>query len=223
MAAILARGRVPIVVGGSGLYVRAVLDRLEIPPTDPAVRDLWSARLRAEGVDVLYAHLREVDPAAAAAIEPRNGRRIVRALEVIQLTGRPFSATLPRREYVRPTMALGLRVARPVLDQQIGARVRRMWRQGLRDEVRVLEARGLRVGRTASKALGYRQALAELDGELTTEQAQDETASATRRFARRQASWFRPDPRVQWLEHDDPRLVERAVALVRAGVGQDGS
>jgi tRNA dimethylallyltransferase len=222
LEAILARGRVPIVAGGSGLYVRAALDRLEIPPTDPAVRAAWASRLEDEGVAALFARLADADPAAARAIEPNNGRRIVRALEVIELTGRPFSATMPRREHLRPTVLIGLTVPRPTLDQRIAERVHRMWEQGLLDEVRGLDAQGLREGRTASKALGYGQALAALDGAMSPVEAQEATITATRRFARRQESWFRPDPRVCWLPHDDPRLIDRALELVRSDVGQDG-
>jgi tRNA dimethylallyltransferase len=222
LEAILARGRVPIVAGGSGLYVRAALDRLEIPPTDPAVRAAWTSRLEDEGVAALFARLADADPAAARAIEPNNGRRIVRALEVIELTGRPFSATMPRREHLRPTVLIGLTVPRPTLDQRIAERVHRMWEQGLLDEVRGLDAQGLREGRTASKALGYGQALAALDGAMSPVEAQEATITATRRFARRQESWFRPDPRVCWLPHDDLRLIDRALELVRSDVGQDG-
>ena len=221
VAAIVERGRHPIVVGGSGLYVRALLDRLEIPPTDPEVR----ARLQDEavrlGTSALYARLRGQDTVAAEAIEPNNTRRVVRALEVIELTGRRFSATMPTREYVRPTVAVGLEVPRDVLDQRIAARVTRMWQDGLLDEVRSLEAMGLRRGRTASRALGYAQALAQLDGTMTREQAQEQTAALTRRFARRQESWFRPDPRITWLDKRGDGAAMRALALVRAAIGEN--
>jgi tRNA dimethylallyltransferase len=215
---IQSRGRVAILVGGSGLYVRAALDRLEIPPTDPTVRERLEAELSAVGVAGLRERLVLVDPVAAAAIEPNNGRRIVRALEVVELTGRPFSATMPTREYLVPTVTLGLAAARPVLDERIDRRVRRMWQEGLVEEVKGLAAQGLREGRTAAKALGYQQALAQLDGLLSAEQAQVETATATRRYARRQESWFRADPRVVWLPHDAPDLLDRAhAAVVAAG------
>jgi tRNA dimethylallyltransferase len=217
LAAIRSRGRVPVVVGGSGLYVRALLDRLDIPPTDPAVRARWEEQLAERGVAALYAVLRDRDPAAADRIEPRNGRRIVRALEVIELTGRPFSASLPRREYHEPTVQLGLRAERPVLDRRIAERVVRMWQQGLLREVAALDRAGLRQGRTASRALGYAQALRQLDGDLSEEAAREETVVATRRFARRQEAWFGPDPRVVWLEHDAPDLLDRALAAVRRG------
>lgn len=214
LAGIRARGRVPVVVGGSGLYVRALLDRLDIPPTDPAVRARWEAVLAEHGAPALHGRLAERDPEAAARIGPRNGRRLVRALEVVELTGRPFSASLPSREYRCPTVQLGLRADRDVLDTRIDARVEGMWEAGLVEEVRALEAAGLREGRTASRALGYAQVLAQLDGALTPEQARAETARATRRFARRQQSWFGPDPRIHWLEHDDPALLDRALTAI---------
>ncbi|KRE53889.1 tRNA (adenosine(37)-N6)-dimethylallyltransferase MiaA [Phycicoccus sp. Soil748] len=215
---ICRRGARPVLVGGSGLYVRAALDVLDIPPTDPAVR----ARLEAEadelGTGAMAERLRALDPVAMEQIQPNNVRRIVRALEVVELTGRPFSATMPRREFVRPTVVLGLRVGRPELDARIGARVEHMWRAGLLDEVRGLDELGLRRGRTASRALGYAQALAQLDGTLDQEQAKEQTATLTRRFARRQESWFNADPRIHWLDASaDARdgLLARALAVVR--------
>jgi tRNA dimethylallyltransferase len=216
IADIRSRGLVPVVVGGSGLYVRAALDRLEIPPTDRAVRAALEAELDEHGVSVMRERLARLDPVAAAAIEPRNGRRIVRALEVVELTGRPFSATMPTREHLLPTVVLGLSADRPVLDARIDRRVGRMWQEGLVDEVRSLVPAGLRDGRTASKALGYRQALAQLDGTMTADEAQADTAAATRRYARRQESWFRADPRVVWLDHDAPDLADRALGVVAA-------
>ena len=221
LAAIVERGRHPIVVGGSGLYVRALLDRLEIPPTDPGVRARLEDEAARLGTPALYARLRGQDTVAAEAIEPNNTRRVVRALEVIELTGRRFSATMPTREYVRPTVAIGLEVPREVLDQRIAARVTRMWQDGLLDEVRSLEAMGLRRGRTASRALGYAQALAQLDGTMTREQAQEQTGALTRRFARRQESWFRPDPRITWLDPRGDGSARRALALVRAAIGEN--
>ncbi len=212
LADIRSRGARPIVVGGSGLYARALLDRLEFPPTDPAVRARWERELAQRGVEHLYVVLQERDPVAAERIEPANGRRIVRALEVIELTGRPFSATLPARELMEPTVLLGLRAARAVLHERIAARVQRMWSGGLLAEVARLDAVGLRRGRTASRALGYAQALAHLDGELSATQAQEATVVATRRFARRQEAWFGADPRIVWIEHDAPDLVDRALA-----------
>ena len=216
IAAIGARGRIAVLVGGSGLYVRAALDRLDIPPTDRTVRARLEAELADVGIDVLRARLVALDPTAADAIEPRNNRRIVRALEVVELTGRPFSASLPAREHVRPTVVVGLVADRSLLDARVDERVRRMWRHGLVDEVRTLVTQGLRDGRTASKALGYSQALAHLDGTMTPAEAQEATATATRRYARRQESWFRADPRIVWLPHDARDLVDRALAAVGA-------
>ena len=214
LAGIRSRGRRPILVGGSGLYVRAALDRLEIPPTDPAVRGRLRDELAQEGVEAMHVRLERVDPIAAQSIQAKNDRRVVRALEVIEITGRPFSATLPTRDYELPTITIGLRVPRAKLDALLAARVHRMWDEGLLDEVRRLDAAGLREGRTAAKALGYRQALAHLDGLCSAEQAIEETITRTRRFARRQESWFRADPRVHWLEYDDQRLAERAREVV---------
>lgn len=214
LADIRARGRVPILVGGSGLYVRAALDRLDIPPTDLAVRARLTSDLDRDGVVAMRQRLLALDPVAARAIEPNNGRRVVRALEVIELTGRPFSATMPTREHVEPTVMIGLSIPRPVLDERIDARVRTMWDDGLVDEVRSLLGRGLRGGTTASKALGYSQAVAQLDGAVDEPAAQEDTARATRRYARRQESWFRADPRVLWIPYDAPDLVDQALAVV---------
>ncbi|MFQ6172714.1 tRNA (adenosine(37)-N6)-dimethylallyltransferase MiaA [Oryzobacter sp. R7] len=212
--AVLGRGKVPLVVGGSGLYVRALLDRLDIPPTDPDVRRRLEQRAGAEGTAALLDELRAVDPAAAEAIEPRNTRRIVRALEVVELTGRPFSATMPTRESLRPTLLLGLRTDREGLDRRIERRTRRMFDSGLVEETRALVDLGLREGRTASRAVGYAQALAVIDGTATVEEAVVDTALRTRRLVRRQESWFGADPRVHWLDARDPDLVDRAEALV---------
>lgn len=216
--AILARGRLPILAGGSGLYVRAALDHLDIPPTDPAVR----ARLEAEatvdpdGPSHLRARLAQLDPVAAQRIEPNNVRRIVRALEVIELTGRPFSATMPERRHLLPTVMIGLTLDRASLDARIEARTRAMWDAGLVAEVEGLLDRGLAQGRTARTALGYAQAIDQLRGALTQTEAIEATAAATRRFARRQESWFRPDPRITWLPAEAPDLLGRAQEAVKA-------
>ncbi|WP_031014139.1 tRNA (adenosine(37)-N6)-dimethylallyltransferase MiaA [Streptomyces sp. NRRL F-5727] len=218
---LLAEGRTPVLVGGSGLYVRGAVDALEFPGTDPEVRARLEAELDERGSGVLHARLAAADPEAAHAILPSNGRRIVRALEVIEITGKPFTANLPGHESVYDTVQIGVDVARPELDERITTRVDRMLEAGLVDEVRALEALGLREGRTASRALGYQQVLAALAGECTEDEARAETVRATKRFARRQDSWFRRDPRVHWLsgaaDHrgELPRealsLVERAV------------
>lgn len=215
VAALRDRSRTPVLVGGSALYTRAVLDRFEFPGTDPAVRSRLEGELVEHGVAELYGRLRTRDPKAAEAIRPDNGRRIVRALEVIELTGRPFTATLPSLEYVDPaTLQIGLDIDRPTLDARIEARVHAMFADGLVDEVERLLVAGLAEGRTAREAIGYRQVTAYLRGELTLEEAQQRTVHATRRFARRQDSWFRKDPRIRWLAHDDPDRLEHALALI---------
>jgi tRNA dimethylallyltransferase len=213
-----ARGVTPVLVGGSALYTRAVIDRFEFPGTDPGVRARWEAALAERGSAALHRRLAEVDPEAAARIEPANGRRVVRALEVVELTGRPFSAALPEPSYFYDrTVQVGIRIPRPVLDGRIALRVRRMWEAGLVEEVRRLEGIGLRDGRTAHRALGYQQVLAFLAGECTEDEARERTVVGTRRFARRQESWFVKDPRVTWVDWDDPERSARAVEVVRAG------
>ncbi|MFG1800348.1 tRNA (adenosine(37)-N6)-dimethylallyltransferase MiaA [Micromonospora carbonacea] len=213
---ILARGRVPLLVGGSGLYVRAVLERFEFPGTDPQLRARLEAELAAVGPAPLHARLRAADPAAAEGILPGNGRRIVRALEVIELTGAPFTAALPEPTPYYPSVQLGVDLDTAALDERIALRVDRMWADGLVDEVRGLLDRGLPEGRTASRALGYQQVLRFLAGELTEAEAHDETIRATRRFVRRQRSWFRRDPRIHWLDSADPGLAEAALGLAGA-------
>lgn len=208
------RGRMPLLVGGSGLYVRAVIDDLDFPGTDPRVRDRLEADLVAVGAPAMHERLRDVDPDAAAAILPSNGRRIVRALEVVELTGRSFTATLPGYESVYEAVQLGLQVPREDLDGRVERRVEAMWRADFVDEVSALERRGLRSGLTASRALGYAQVLRYLAGEWSEQRAKEETVRATRRFARRQESWFRRDPRVRWLRYDRPDLLDAALAAV---------
>ena len=217
---IRGRGRTAILVGGSGLYVRAALDHLEIPPTDPVVRARLEDELAEAGVTALRQRLSAVDPAAADLIEPNNRRRIVRALEVAELTGRPFSATMPRRDHVLPTVVIGLAVDRPLLDERIAQRVHEMWALGLVAEVESLLPQGLREGRTASKALGYSQVIAMLKGQTSAEEAQTATAVATRRYARRQDSWFRADRRVVWLPFDARDLPDQALAVVTAAAAR---
>ncbi|WP_262702827.1 MULTISPECIES: tRNA (adenosine(37)-N6)-dimethylallyltransferase MiaA [Streptomyces] len=221
MDRLLAEGRTPVLVGGSGLYIRGAIDALEFPGTDPAVRARLEAELEERGSGVLHARLADADPEAARAILPSNGRRVVRALEVIEITGRPFTANLPGHEAVYDTLQIGVDVERPELDERIALRVDRMWDAGLVTEVRRLEDAGLRSGRTASRALGYQQVLAALAGECAEEEARAETVRATKRFARRQDSWFRRDPRVHWLSGAaDHRgeLLASALALVERAV-----
>jgi tRNA dimethylallyltransferase len=214
---LLAAGRVPVLVGGSGLYVRGAIDAMEFPGTDPVVRARLEAELAERGPGELHGRLAAADPEAGRAILPSNGRRIVRALEVIELTGRPFTANLPGHESVYDTVQIGVDVPRPELDARIAARVDRMWEEGLVGEVRRLAEQGLRGSRTASRALGYQQVLAALAGECTEQQAREETVRATKRFARRQDSWFRRDPRVHWLPGttgERGALPERALRLL---------
>ena len=219
--ALLARGRTPVLVGGSGLYVRAAIDELEFPGTDPEVRARLEQELEQHGSGPLHERLAVLDPPAAAAILPSNGRRIVRALEVVEITGKPFTANLPGHESVYDAVQIGVQVPRPELDRRIALRVDLMWEAGLPDEVERLAAVGLREGRTASRALGYQQALAQLAGECGEQEAREETVRATKRFARRQESWFRRDPRIHWLQHqgrpgDQDELLRRSLELVAA-------
>jgi tRNA dimethylallyltransferase len=209
-----ADGVVPVLVGGSGLYVQAVVDELEFPGTDPAVRAELEAELARVGPGALHTRLAEVDPAAAAVVAAGNGRRIVRALEVVAITGRPFPAQLPVGGRPRYDAVL-LGVDRPVdeLDARVARRVARMFAAGLVDETRALAACGLREGRTASRALGYQQVLAALDGDGDLSAAAAATVPATRRFVRRQRSWFRRDRRVHWLV-GAAGVEERALAVV---------
>ncbi|MDQ1106833.1 tRNA (adenosine(37)-N6)-dimethylallyltransferase MiaA [Nocardioides zeae] len=217
IAEIRSRGRVPVLVGGSALYTRAVLDRFDFPGTDPALRAAYDAELARVGSAALHARLAEVDPEAAAGILPENGRRVVRALEVVELTGRPFSASLPVLEYVDDrSVQVGVRIDRPTLDARIALRVDLMFAAGLVAEVERLLAAGLGEGLTAARAIGYREVAAHLAGELTEAEARERTIIATRRFARRQESWFGKDPRIAWVDWDAPDRVDRAVAAVRA-------
>jgi tRNA dimethylallyltransferase len=201
---LLASMTVPaVVVGGSGLYLRAALDRLEFPGTDPALRALLEAELEEHGSGPLWERLRDLDPGAASRMEPSNGRRVVRALEVVLLTG-SMPGELTEYEAFVPTTYIG--IDRPDLRERVAARVERMWAGGLVEEVAGLD--GLREGVTASRALGYAQALAQLDGTLTSEQARAATVTATNRFVKRQRAWFRRDPRIHWLEPDGDLLAQ---------------
>ncbi|MFC8451144.1 tRNA (adenosine(37)-N6)-dimethylallyltransferase MiaA [Kitasatospora sp. NPDC057223] len=219
---LLAAGRTPVLVGGSGLYVRAAIDEMEFPGTDPAVRARIEAELAESGSGALHLRLARLDPAAAEAILPSNGRRIVRALEVIEITGLPFTANLPGNTAVYDAVQIGVAVPRPELDERITLRVDRMWQAGLLDEVRTLEKAGLREGRTASRALGYQQVLDHFAGDCTEDEARAETVRATKRFARRQESWFRRDARIHWLDRpagaDPSELLQRSLELIRGQI-----
>ena len=217
IVAIHARGKRAIVVGGSGLYVRALLDRFEFPGTDPEVRARLEERAHVEGPGILHRELAARDPEAAARIQPQNAKRIVRALEVIELTGELYSSSLPTHTYEIPALQVGLRLGYEALDPRIDARVAHMWELGLADEVRGLAERGLRDGVTARRAVGYAETLRHLDGELTDVQTRDLIAQNTRRLARRQARWFQPDARVTWVDapataSDVERVADEVVA-----------
>lgn len=217
IAQVRGRGRTPVLVGGSALYTRAVLDQFAFPGTDPEVRARLEAELAEVGTAVLHRRLAEVDPEAAANILVENGRRVVRALEVVEITGRPFSATLPTLTYVDPrTVQVGVDIDRPTLDTRIEQRVSEMFEAGLVAEVEALLGRGLAEGRTASRAIGYPEVVAHLAGELSLDEARERTVIATRRFARRQDAWFRKDPRITWVRFDDPDRLARALSVVAA-------
>ena len=210
----LGRGHVPLLVGVSGLYVRAALEQVEFPGTDPEVRARLEAELADVGAGPLHARLASLDPAAAAKILPSNGRRVVRALEVIELTGAPFAAALPDPTPFYPSVQIGVDLDAATLDERIAARVQHMFDAGLVDEVRALLPEGLADGRTASRALGYQQVLAYLDGRCDLAQAVADTIQATRRFVRRQRTWFHRDPRIGWLDATSPDLVDDAIAMI---------
>ncbi|MFD4006405.1 tRNA (adenosine(37)-N6)-dimethylallyltransferase MiaA [Brachybacterium paraconglomeratum] len=229
IAAIRSRRRTPILVGGSGLYVRAVLDDIEFPPTDAALRERLEQRIAQEGTEALHRELAASDPEAAGIIGPRDARRIVRALEVGALTGRPFTAFLPRPLYAdTSTVQIGLRRDRALLQERIAVRVDRMIEGGLLEEIRALREQGLDRGLTARRAIGYEQGLAVLDGALDCAQAIQDTVTGTRRLVRKQDTWFRRDARVHWLDADEDAdgtpLLTRALAVLEAqDTAADGS
>lgn len=214
IAEVQQRGAPVIVVGGSGLYVSAVLDDLRFPPTDPRVRGEFEQQLQQWGSTVLHERLRAIDPDAAAAIDPGNGRRIVRALEVNALTNAPFRARLPQPTPVVPAVRVGLRIDRSTLDARIATRVEAMWADGFVDEVAGLLDAGLADALTASRALGYQQVLQALAGICSMEQAKAATIEATSRFARRQQRWFARDGRITWLDYDASDLTESVLRLL---------
>ncbi|MGV0579808.1 tRNA (adenosine(37)-N6)-dimethylallyltransferase MiaA [Mycolicibacterium elephantis] len=214
--AIAARGAVPIVVGGSMMYVQSLLDDWTFPATDPAVRAKWEQRLAEVGVGALHAELERVDPAAAASILSTDGRRIVRALEVIELTGQPFAASFPEIGAPRwDTAIIGLDWDTAVLDERLKRRTDKMFADGLVDEVLTLLGRGLRDGVTASRALGYAQVIADLDGGGDGTGAREPTFVGTRRYVRRQRSWFRRDHRITWLDGAATDNVDAALRVWR--------
>lgn len=221
--AITGRGATPLLVGGSGLYVAAVLTDFRFPGTDPERRAHWEGVLAERGLAALHEELQRRDPAAAEAIGPHNGRRIVRALEVGDLTGEPFSAGLAARERPwRPYRQVGLHLERSALVPRLDARVEGMWRAGLLDEVSGLLPQGLERGVTSSRAIGYAQAIGQLAGRLSEREAIEETQALTRRYARRQVSWFRRDDTVQWVDASAEDRLQQAERALTSGSASDG-
>lgn len=219
IAEVRSRSAVPILVGGSNLYVRAGVDKFDFPGTDPSVRAKWQAKCDEIGPHALHEVLGEKAPEAADRIEPGNGRRIVRALEIFELTG-SVSGKLPEPRYeLENVHQFGIRIARSVLDKRIADRVEKMWQDGLVDEVRGLIPKGLRKGLTASRGLGYQQVLAMLNGEISEEEAKEQTIVGTRKFSRKQLGWFRRDPRITWLYAGDPENVSKVLMQLGTGLG----
>lgn len=213
--AILSRGRVPIIVGGSMMYVQSLLDEWTFPATDPQVRAKWEQILADGGIDAVYRALQERDPEAAASILATDGRRLVRALEVVEITGKPFAASAPKIGKPRwGTKLLGVDRDTTELDERIAARTDLMFSAGLLGEVEHLVGVGLRDGVTAPRAIGYAQVLEYLAGECDLDFARERTFIGTRRYVRRQRSWFRRDPRIDWLDGADPALRDSALAVV---------
>lgn len=209
------RGVTPVLVGGSMLYIAAILNNFEFPARDEALRAELEAELDRVGSVTLHKRLAELDPVAASRVDPFNGRRVVRAIEIVTVTGEPFAAALPDEPVAwQPSVQIGLLAPREVLVPRLHQRAASMWEAGLLGEVECLIPAGIRDGKTSSRAIGYAQALAQIDGELTQEQAIEQTALLTSRYARRQMSWFRRDQRINWLGFDDPKLLEQAVELV---------
>ena len=202
------RGKDAVIVGGTGLYIKAILDDLNFPDTDPEVRAKLEAELAEFGAAALFTRLEELDPAAALAIDRANTRRVIRALEVIEITGMPFTANLPREDSSRYPDALqfGLVMDREHLRERIDQRVDRMWDAGFVDEVDRLIIQGIGNGSTAQRALGYAQIIAMRSGTMTEEEAKEDTKRASRQYARRQETWFSRDARIQWVAQHQPRL-----------------
>lgn len=209
---IRARGKVPVMVGGSGLYVRAALDVIDFPPTDPDVRKRLEAEVQEHGDGDLRRRLASVDPMSAE--RNLDLRRAIRAMEVYEISQRPFSSYMPQREYVAPALQIGLNYDRSALHEALETRVQKMDAMGLAAEVAGLLEQGLREGKTSSRAIGYQQYTDYLDGKITRAEAIDQTVIATRKFARRQITWFNADPRVSWLNPTEPNLIGKALSLV---------
>lgn len=212
-----AKSITPILVGGSMLYIAAALNTFEFPERDAELRQQLEVELEALGSHAMHRRIAELDPIAASRIDPLNGRRVVRALEILLITGEPFSAALPdENESWQPVLEIGLNSDRAHLVERLAKRVEKMWQQGLVDEAQSLISSGLREGKTSSMAIGYRQALAQLDGELSQQEAIDQTVQLTQRYARRQMSWFRRDERINWFDYQQPDLFGAVTELVAA-------
>ena len=215
-----SQGVTPILVGGSMLYVAAVLNLFEFPARDEVLRARLEQDLIEVGPHELHRRLASIDPIAASRIIPENGRRTVRALEIVTLTGEPFAAEIPEdiKDW-QPVLEIGINGPREDLRERLAVRVARMWQQGLVDEARALEGQGIRDGKTSSRAIGYSQALAQIDGEMTEAEAIADTVRLTQKYARRQMSWFRRDKRIHWLDYQDAQAQQKAIALVDEWLG----
>jgi tRNA dimethylallyltransferase len=215
IAELIEKNVLPIVVGGSMLYIAALINTFEFPGRDEALRAQLEQDLIEQGPIAMHKRLELLDEVAASRIEPQNGRRTVRALEIVMITGEPFAASLPEQfESFLPVLEIGLNSAREHLVDRLATRVRGMWEAGLVDEVRGLIDKGIRDSKTASQAIGYAQALASIDGKISEEEAIDETILLTQRYARRQMSWFRRDPRINWFDYQSPTLQADVMKLV---------
>ena len=220
---LIEQGILPIVVGGSMLYIAALINTFEFPARDEALRAQLEQDLIDLGPAAMHKRLELLDETAASRIEPQNGRRIVRALEIVMITGEPFAASLPDQfESFLPVLEIGLNSAREHLVERLAQRVRDMWSLGLVDEVKGLVDKGIRDSKTASQAIGYSQALASIDGRLTEEEAIAETILLTQRYARRQMSWFRRDPRIHWFDYQAEDLVKEVMELVTSSLQLPG-
>ena len=215
-----SRGVTPILVGGSMLYIAAALNTFEFPERDESIRAELEADLEKFGSHTMHRRLAELDPLAASRIDPENGRRVVRALEIVTITGEPFAAALPEKtESWQPVLEIGLNSDRAHLVERLAKRVEKMWQQGIVAEAESLIPAGIREGKTSSRAIGYAQALAQLDGVCNEEEAIAATTQLTQRYARRQMSWFRRDERIYWQDYQDPNLVDNVFALIRNTAG----
>lgn len=211
-----SRGITPILVGGSMLYIAAALNTFEFPERDEEIRAELEDELDKYGSHAMHRKLAELDPIAASRIDPENGRRVVRALEIVTITGEPFAAALPEKtESWQPVIEIGLNSDRAHLVERLAKRVELMWQQGIVEEAESLIPLGIREGKTSSRAIGYAQALAQLDDEMTQEESIAATAQLTQRYARRQMSWFRRDERIYWQDYQDPKLNQNVVDLIR--------